>query len=116
MILSKSSISIKFLVNLPAHPFENIQGIPELLGINSETVICRLDSPYIWGIETAKRSFSGTIGATCSLLTGTLTILSIKVVFHRMDDVMFLHAIMIDEIYYIICKRGYPCVFHPTRL
>ena len=54
---AKSAISITFLVNLPEYAFERIQGILELLAINSYTLIFRLYSPYIRGLETKKRSF-----------------------------------------------------------
>ena len=49
---AKTAIAITFLVNIPARAFELIQGIPEILAINADTLICHLDSPYIQGIET----------------------------------------------------------------
>ena len=112
---TKSAIAIKFLMNICAHAFEQIQGIPELLTINADTVICRLDITYIWGIEPAKHSLSNTIGSTCCLLTGPLAIVYMKVVFHPMNNVLFLSTKMINVIYNIICKQGYPCVFIPPE-
>ena len=103
ILIAKSSIKITLLLNLPVHAFEHIKGIPELLEINADTLICRLDSPYIRGIETAKCIFSNTIGSTWCLLTGPLTVVSINVVFHPINYVIFLHTIMINKIYNILC-------------
>ena len=97
MLIAKSAIETTFLVNLPAHVSERIQGIPGLLEINSDTLICRLDRPYIRGIETEKHSFSDTIGAPWCLLTGPLTVVSFKVVFRPTNDILFLHTIMIEK-------------------
>ena len=103
---AKIAISITFLVNIPEYAFERIQGILELLAINAYTLIFRLCSPYIRGLETTKRSFPNKIGATWWFLTGPLSIVSVKVVFHQINYVLFIHTIMIDEIYNILCKQG----------
>ena len=103
MLIAKSSIKITFLLNIPVYVFERIKGIPGLLAINADTLIFRLDSPYIREIETAKRIFSDTIGATWCLLTGPLTVVSINVVFHPINYVLFIHTFIINKIYNILC-------------